>query len=246
MTARNHVLGGGEATFAIARVTWRRTIRGKALWVVLALCVLPELFAMLALEEHRLSEWRKVLGISTLLMAVLPPVLLAGTIGDEIEERTMAYLWSRPLPRWSILTGKLLALVPLLALIQCAALALPFFTALGGDGASHPEVLAYAMCAVVGSTIACAAATTGIATVAPRFGVVLAMAYLVVLDVFLLGGLDAGVSKISIAWNTREVAGVRELAYSTTAAPQWDSLAWLAAITVAWMSLALWRIRRIE
>lgn len=246
MTASNRVLGATEATMAIARVTWRRTVRGKALWLVVGLCLLPEVFALAALPAHEINEWYRVFAINTLLMALLPPILIAGMIGEELEERTMAYLWSRPLPRWSILVGKLAALVPTLCVIQCAALALPYFTALGGEGMDHPDALAYSMLAVVISTIASAVATTGLATLAPRFGIVLALGYLIVLDVFTLGGINGEISQLSIAWNTRELAGARGLIYGGGPTPQWDSLIWLVGITAAWMAVAMWRIRRIE
>ena len=101
MTAANHVLGGGEATLAIARVTLKRVMRGKGLWIALACCLLPELYGAAARSFEPMVRWHNTVALWSLLLSVIPPILLAGTIGEEIEDRTMAYLWSRPLPRWS-------------------------------------------------------------------------------------------------------------------------------------------------
>lgn len=238
MTASNHVLGAGEASLAIARVTIVRTLRGKSLWVVLALCLLPELYGLAALQEHDLDHWGEVFGMGSLLIALLPPILLANTIGEEIEEKTMAYLWSRPLPRWSILTGKMVALVPLLAVMLTGAMVLPFFTALGSDASSDVPMLGRAIVAGLFGTAAASAVTAGLATLAPRFGIVLGIAYLVIVD-GALAALDSGLSRLTVAYNTQHLAGTDGTA-DLTAVP------WLLGIIALWLTIAALRIRRIE
>src|SRR5207237_965006 len=47
-----------------------------------------------------------------MILAILPPLFVSSSIGEEIEDRTTTYLWSRPLARWTVVGGKLLALVP--------------------------------------------------------------------------------------------------------------------------------------
>ena len=47
--------------------------------------------------------------MASLLLTVIPPILVASSIADEIDDKTSAYLWSRALPRWSIVLGKFLA-----------------------------------------------------------------------------------------------------------------------------------------
>ena len=41
--------------------------------------------------------------VELVVMALLSSVFVASSIGEEIEERTITYLWSRPLPRWTLL-----------------------------------------------------------------------------------------------------------------------------------------------
>lgn len=235
----NHVLGGGEASIAIARVTLLRTLRGKSLWLVLGLALLPEIFGLLALKQHELRAWGEVMRIWAYLIAVIPPILLASMIGEEIEERTMAYLWSRPLPRWSVIAGKLLALVPILWLVLAIAMIVPFYTTIGPEASSHPEVLGHSLLAVVLGTSAAAATTVGLATLAPRFGVVLSLGYLHLVD-GTLALLDTSISRLSVTHNSLRLAGV------LGDGPDYAAVGWLVGISTVWMIVAAWRIRRIE
>jgi ABC-type transport system involved in multi-copper enzyme maturation permease subunit len=239
MTPSNRVLGGGEATFAIARVTMKRTLRGVALWVVLAMSLLPELYGLAALQDHDLQHWPDVMMIWGYLNVLIPPVLLAGMIGEEIEERTIAYLWSRPLPRWSVIAGKLVALVPVLWLILAVAMVIPFYTAVGPEAADHPDLLVHSLLAVVLGTSAAAATTVGLATLAPRFGMVLALGYLHLVD-GTLALLDTSISRLSVLHNSLNLAG------TIGTEPDYASIGWLIGLMAVWMTVTAWRIRRIE
>jgi len=238
VTARNHALGGLEATLAIARVTLQRTVRGKALWIVLGLCLLPELYGAIARGFSPVRRWDATIGLWSLLLSVIPPVMLAGTIGEEIEERTAAYLWSRPLPRWTIVVGKLVALVPILVVMMCASLALPFYTTLDSEMTGQPALLGHALLAVSLATIVASLVTAGLATLAPRFGTVLAIGYFMLIDNG-LGAMLAKVRLLSISRDARLLAGP----YGD---PDLGTIPWLVGIGVVWMAVALWRIRRIE
>jgi ABC-type transport system involved in multi-copper enzyme maturation permease subunit len=229
------VLGGVEGSLAMARVTLLRLIRGRALWVVSALSLLPLLYALLALQEPDLEDWRDVVKIWLPLLGVLPPMVLATAIGEEVEERTMTYLWSRPLPRWSIVLGKMAALVPILWAALAAALLLPLLAWLGGAGAPAALFGRLALTVMAG-TLAASAVTAGLATLAPRISTVLAMGYLLFIDLPLTA-TDATISRLSVTSNALELADVGAVA---------PALAWLAGITAVWLTVAVWRIRRLE
>src|SRR5687767_14430638 len=102
----NDVPSTASALFTLAGVTFKRLLRGRAVWVVLVIACLPLLFASATRSRD------SIIAVTFLVMCILPPVFVASTIGEEIEERTSSYLWSRPLPRWTLLVGKLLALAP--------------------------------------------------------------------------------------------------------------------------------------
>jgi len=117
---------------SLSRYAWsRRTL------IVTLLFSLPTLLVLLALyvdpgastreaRWHTEVEYRVVFWL--IPHALLPLVALlyaTGMIQDEIEEQTLTYLLVRPLPRWSIYTVKLLAVlsltVALAALFTAAA-----------------------------------------------------------------------------------------------------------------------------
>ena len=157
-------LGGLDATLAVARVTLVRAMRNKSLWVAAFIAFLPEVFAGVAVRDPSIDRWEAVLAMWITCMTVATPVLLAASIGEEFEERTMTYLWSRPLPRWSILTGKLVALVPILWLIGAAGLMLPWFTVFGRLASEHPSVLTDSLIGSAFGAIGLAAAVHFIAS----------------------------------------------------------------------------------
>src|SRR5215216_4392853 len=101
--------------FVIAQLTLKRLLRGRAVWVSVPIAGLPILLAVAMATQKTSTVVYDVLVFQMLLLAVLPPMFVASSIGDDIEDRTATYLWSRPVPRWSVLAGKLVALAPLSA-----------------------------------------------------------------------------------------------------------------------------------
>jgi ABC-type transport system involved in multi-copper enzyme maturation permease subunit len=237
--SNNRVLGGVEGAVAIAQVAFKRMLRGKALWVVIALAALPFL-STAALEDANVREdWGGVIAFWGYLLAILPPVLLASAIGEEIEERTMTYLWSRPLPRWSIVGGKILAIVPVLWIVLAAALAVPFYARFP-DATEHTTIFVRTMAAVVLGTVGVVAVTAGLATLVPRHGTVVSLAYLVFVD-RTLAFFDASISKLSVTYHAIRLTGMWG-----DAQPLVQSIGWLLGLSAAWMAVAAWRIRRLE
>lgn len=238
MEATNRVLGGAEASLAIAGVTLRRLLRGRALWVVLLMSALPPLYA-LTQDVTDLQDFGVVLASWALLLGILPPVLLASAIGEEVEERTMSYLWSRPLPRWSIVIGKMVALVPILWLALGAALLVPFYTSVPG-AAEETTVAAQLVAMVVLATCGAAAVTAGLTTILPRHGTIVSIAYLLFVDEP-LAAIDASISRLSVVYNAIHLSGVAEEGASFG-----TSLAWLLGLIAVWVGIAVWRIRSLE
>jgi ABC-type transport system involved in multi-copper enzyme maturation permease subunit len=237
---KNAVLGGVEATMAIVRVAFIRMLRGRSLWVVAGMSLLPLAFAALLRDkESSVDHWRSVISFWAYFQAILPPVLLGSAIGEEIEEKTMTYLWSRPLPRWSIIAGKLVALVPVLWVILSISVILPFYATVPDAGA-HTDLLYRSIGSVVLGTTAAAAITTGIATLAPRAGTVLALGYLVFID-RTFAWWELSVSKLSITYHSLRLSGVFGEVESVPVA-----MLWLTGISLFWLGIAAFQVRRIE
>lgn len=105
----------GSSTMAIFRLQLRRILRGNRLWIAIAATALIDVALLLI---RYLSETPDpvatvqsgiTLGYFTLLCYLVPFLLMSGSIADEIDGRTWAYLATRPVSRWAITTGKYIA-----------------------------------------------------------------------------------------------------------------------------------------
>ena len=93
--------------------------------------------------------------------------------------------------------------------------------------------------AILLGTVGASAITAGIATLAPKWGTIVSIAYLVIID-RQLAWFDASISKISIAYNSLCLAGVHKGESALEAA------IWLVGLSAVWMTIAVLRIRRME
>jgi ABC-type transport system involved in multi-copper enzyme maturation permease subunit len=228
------VLSGAAASAGIARVTWTRAVRSRALLGAVLLAAIPLAMAVIfrALGER---HWRGVIEISHASAAVLAALVIAGPIGEEFEDRTMTYLWSRPLPRWSVITGKLVALAPLAALLMAGGLVLALREA-GGEPAGATERAATALAL---GMLARAAVAAAIATLVPRQALALTIAYLFFFDLP-LAAIPARLQVATIWFHEDAIAGI-ELGEGATA-----GVIGMLAIAAIFLGIALWRVRRIE
>jgi len=236
MSERRTVPSAFTTTRTIAALTLTRLLRGRSLWVGAGIVALPIAFAYL-LQMRGSSESRlpDILAFEQLVLAVLPALFVAASIGEEIEERTMTYLWSRPIPRWAVLAGKLVALVPIICALSvaswyCALLAGPRINA------SAASCAALVLGAVALSLIAAA-----IATLAPRYGMALAICYTLFLDLP-VGVMPASLKHLSVTFNVRVIADV----LGTTTESATSSAVVIAVIAAVWTVVGLFRIRRLE
>jgi ABC-type transport system involved in multi-copper enzyme maturation permease subunit len=213
----------------IIGLTWRRLFRGRALWVSALIASLPVILtALLQGQDHNLEP---IIIVMFLVMVLLPPMFVASSLGEEIEDRTTTYLWSRPIGRWTIVIGKLIALAPIAMMLVIGGgyLAIQIET-------GEPPSAAW-IAGTAGGSLAISSMAAGVSVLVPKYGMALSIVYLVIIDL-IVGAMPASINNISI---TKQV---RSIAYET------DSLA-QPAITMAvlagiWLAVALWRIRRLE
>src|SRR5262252_2065540 len=102
----SEVPSAGSQLLALIRLTWKRATRGAAMWVCLFISLAPVLVG--AALRTRSQAFLVVALAELTTLTLIAPVLVSGSIGDEIDDRTATYLWSRPLPRWVMLIAKLL------------------------------------------------------------------------------------------------------------------------------------------
>jgi ABC-type Na+ efflux pump permease subunit len=219
-----------SAVATIAALTWRRLRRGRAVWVGLVIAVLPVVFAaLLGSRGAGRAHGGEILLIELFLLAVLPALFVASSIGEDIEDRTTTYLWSRPLPRWTIVAGKLVALVPVVI-----ALSVGSWLAACAVGGQTPTPTSCA--ALAGGATAVSLVAAGIATLVPKHGMPLTICYVLLFDMS-VGFVQASLRQISLTFHVRAIAEHNHVGS--------DGIA-MAVVAAIWTALAMIRIRRLE
>lgn len=234
-------LPAAAAVAELARAALVRVGRGKALWVVAAIAALPAIMAMvLARASRELDErtWEAVFVTTRYVLVVIPPVLVASAVADELEDRTAAYLWSRALPRWTIIAGKLVGLAPLCALLMAGALGAAYVA--GGLGVVVTGgQLVRGVVGLGAAAMAGAAVAAAIATLVPRHAVAVTVAWMMLVDSN-LAWLDVRLHHVSTIFGARAIAGFGGDAGALAGALT------LVGLTAVATSVACWRIGRIE
>ncbi|HEV7557354.1 MAG TPA: hypothetical protein VGO00_17930 [Kofleriaceae bacterium] len=210
-------------------MTWTRVRRGNTLWVGAVIAALPVIYAAVAGAREIDLRANGLFTIEELLLAVLPAMFVSASVGEDIENRTAAYLWSRPLPRWSIIAGKLVTLVPIAIAFQLASQ----IAALAVGWGRFPDVSTLVGLAAGVVTVSCVA--TAISILVPKYGMALTLCYVLLFDLG-VGELPASLREISISYQARQIA-TGELASPIIA---------MAAIGGVCLTIALWRLRRLE
>lgn len=220
------------AISAMAALTWRRTMRSRTLRISAILALLPAAagFAMRSTMLPNDQLWENLLRTELVLLAVLCPLYAAASLGDEIESGTMTYLWSRPLPRWTIAAGKLVALTPLVATMLVGSAVAGMMVA---RGLMPP---AAGLLALVLGAITISIAATGIAMLVPRHSMVVPIVYVLFIDLP-IGELPMALYRLSMTHHLRVIG---------EGAGTGESYGWLLGLTAFWAALGLWRLRRFE
>jgi ABC-2 type transport system permease protein len=222
----------GSVISTLVGVTWKRLFRGRALWICAAIAGLPTLLAFATRGDR--DAFQAVAVIQIIVTALLSSVFVASSIGEEIEERTITYLWSRPLARWTIIIGKVAALAP----ISLALTLLGWVVASQVATNQPPDVstiVAFTSGAIVSSMVA-----AGIATLVPRQGMALSIIYLVIVDIA-IGAIPASIQEIAVSY---QVISLSELDKENSQ-PVHAAIA-LAIIGAVWLTIGMLRVRRLE
>jgi ABC-type transport system involved in multi-copper enzyme maturation permease subunit len=229
----HEVPSAGSTIWTLAAITFKRLVRGKTLWIGVGLVAIPLAYAIARQARHAAVSSGDMFVMAMLILAVLPAMYVAASVGDDLENRTSTYLWSRAIPRWAVLAGKLAALTPVVIALMVGSW---YATIRIGTGAPPSLPSLYALAA---GSIAAAVTAAGIATVVPKQGMVLTIAYLLADNA--VGALPFTLAELSITYHTKRLAHL-EGGPLVIAAP----LIGLAVIAGLWAVIGALRIRRLE
>jgi ABC-2 family transporter protein len=217
----------------LAGVTLTRLGRGKALWIGILFAGLPLAFASVMRSRGVELQLRHLMVFSSLVLAVLPAMYIGSSIGEEIEERTTTYLWSRPIARWAVIAGKLCALTPIVIALMVGSWfgAVQIWT-------DAPPSLATCLALTAGS-VATSLVAAGVATILPKHGMALTIGYMLV-DQF-IGQMPFALADLSITRQMRVLAGVAVDGQAIS-----SPLIAMAIVSGIWLAVGALRIRRLE
>lgn len=226
----------------IARVTWMRIRRGQAVWVALGIAMLPVIVALVLRQavtdtRDRLEFTLDLYAVEMFVLAVVPALFVASSIGEEIEDRTVTYLWSRPLPRWHVIAGKLVALSPIAVVLMLVGWLLAMQVAYDRMAPTW-TILAIAL-----GTVAVSCIAAGIGTLAPKHGMALTIIYMLLFDLP-IGEIPASLQILSVTHQVRLLAGIHTL--GVVDASRLAPAITIVVIAGLWLAVGLWKIRRTE
>jgi len=128
------------AAWVIASVHLGTLVRSRRAWACAGLLLLPALIAWIVAGSYAKatpSGLTTMLGWNALLQVSVPLVsLLMGVavVAEEVDDRTITYLFLRPIPRTALLYGRLVTSVLWLAVCAAVAVALLVAAASTADG----------------------------------------------------------------------------------------------------------------
>ncbi len=227
----------------IARLTIARLRRGRALWAAIAIALLPAAAAVVLSRHAQTNDDRAEMITALyvpqlLVLSVLPALFVASSIGEEIEDRTITYLWSRPLPRWHVIAGKLVALAPVSIAISVVGWLLA--VKIGSDWTAPP----WTIVGIGSAALAISLVAAGIATLAPRHGMALTIVYMLLFDLP-VGEIPASLQVLSVTHQARQIAGIASHGLHPVASRVTPAIT-MAILAGIWLAVGLWKIRRTE
>ena len=243
--------------FTMTQLTVRQFLRSKALFVLIGLCLLAALFAaipQIAPVDLSLREKRDIFAdtiflgpfLSTLLpLGVL--VLATGALGDEIDDRTLQYIWLKPVGRLRIVLEKLIAVYMVTIPIVFAGVAVTWGILAFGSVEGMRDLLVPALAGSLVSILGFAALFLLLSLVIQR-ALLVGVVYVFVWETALSRYLP-GIKAISIRHFSQSIfvrlLDDRRVTIDKVSA---ESTVWIATIGIVVVSvvLATWRLRSMS
>lgn len=243
-----------------------RTFRSRRGLIAAGLAALPVILALLVSEVSRFEgpapvevvfaiAWYPNVQVIVPLVAL---VLAGGVVAEEIDDRTITYLFTRPVPRASILLGRWLAsAVPIVLLVGLSSWAV---MQLLGPAASAERTTAWLpagfparLVVTVMMGAAVYSAVFAAAGALFRHPIIVGLAYTFVIEAF-LGNLPGSNQKATIAFYLRsylfahdpELGELREAIFNVPLVSAPDAVRALSLILIVVLALGALRFSRRE
>lgn len=230
--------GTMNAVIGIAQLTLSRFLRSKTMWVAAVFAAIPLLPLMVSVQkiEDPAENWESFLKVAAYMQLLVASLLTAPAIAEEIEDKTYTYLWSRPIPRWTVLAGKLLigGILGIAMMGACVGLGSQI------AGIQDPFVIISGVGAIALGIVAAGCIGSCFGTLLPKHPLAVSISYFMVLDLG-IGAMPFSAARLSVMHNVIAFSGHGDHAHTTV-----TSLLWLAGLSIFWTSITLWRLGRKE
>lgn len=225
------------AARVLGRLAWLRLLRGRTLYVTAVLALVPIALAVLARGEPKKAGWEAAL--EAVLRFVVPlgaAIHVSGAVGEELEQKTYTYLWSRPIPRSSVIAGRLLVMAPLLFGLAALSTVVSYLIAMNAH--TRAEDLLSGLVAAAASALGCSLFAVGGGALFPRQPMLFTMGVFLTVEQFLFAIPAA--KHLSIVSHTRVIAGLDP----DTSQPV--AVIGLGVLSAAWLAVGLYRNATVE
>lgn len=223
---------------AIAKLTLTRFLRSKVIYVAGVIAMLSLLPLIITSKQHDDAgrHWSDFIDVTAFVQLLVASLLTAPVIAEEIDDKTYAYLWSRPIPRWTILAGKLIVGCLIAIVIMGVCLILGSQIA----NVSDTSALVSAFSGMALGVVATGCIASGFGTLMPKHPLAIAISYFLVLDLG-IGAMPFAAARLSVMHNVFAISGVGPNANTIV-----TSVLWLAGLSVFWTTITLRRLVRKE
>jgi ABC-2 type transport system permease protein len=197
---RRHVAPGAAIALSYQVVLRQLTSRSRIIGLLLLALVAPiSGFALGSSDPSLDDSVRLIAGVGLgLVLPVVALVFAGAAIGDLRDDKTLVYLWLRPMDRWPIVLGAALAAGTLAAPITIVPIVLAAILTGAGNG-----IVAGTLLATVVGLVAYVAVFTLFGVWLKRF-IVWGLAYILIWEGF-IAQAGAGVARIALRKYTRSI-----------------------------------------
>jgi len=237
----------------ILGLTLRQFIGGRAIRIVFLFSLVPALFALIYLLEPGGTTAREFFAgifqefIAPTLLPIATLILATSALGNEVEDRTMAYLVLKPISRARIVLEKFAAVAAAVTLLLWEGTLLAYLIAMRGDAGDNIDQLLAIFVAELVGVVGYGALFMAISLIVPR-ALLAGLIYSLIWE-SLFGRFIPGIRLISVRHYVQSIY-VRlidnpaiELDEAMRLVPALIVITLLAAATLA---IATWRLRTMN
>lgn len=244
---------GWTVTKLIGGLALRRARRGKLLRVLIGALTLPVLAGLASIFGGK----DPTIFFDTLLNAYLRyliPMVMAlqasATVAEEVQIKTIGYIFARPIPRWSVPLGKYLGNLALNTVLLCGSIVAAYLACMGPEIGSELPRLGIALATVALASLHFGAVSTAFGAMVTTYPFAAMLGWILVFDIGF--GLIPGVFKAtSMGVHLTVIAGLYKPHSDSffMADPKLTtaiSLPVIIGVTLLWLILALGWVKSHE